>query len=220
MELTGRDGRGAASHPGQSRMCVHKLVDQPIRVDQIDLNVWQGEGGHRCIYSLVRWAVPPSAGINSATAGGSEEAAVPSAGSRNAGSHPSRARIWWCRGKFFVPYPCFFSKKHKGAWKPASCLAYSPQWAAATGFGQEEPQLLFSVQVPHHSSFSRLSPPAQPPRGWLRWMHQSQRQLGSGESFTTSNLISFTRHSQASRPLPPPRLFLLLPIQVTSQQAP
>lgn len=115
MELTGRDGRGAASRPVQSRMCVHKLVDQSIRVDQIDLNVWQGEGGHRCIYNLVRWAVPPPAGINSATAGGSEEAAVPSAGSRSSGlarSHPSRTRIWWCRGRLFVPYPCFFPPKY------------------------------------------------------------------------------------------------------------
>lgn len=53
MELTGRDGRGAASSPVQSRMCVHKLVDQSIRVDQIDLNAWQREGGHGCIYNLV-----------------------------------------------------------------------------------------------------------------------------------------------------------------------
>lgn len=123
MELTGRDGRGAASRPIQSRMCVHKLVDQSIRVDQIDLNVWQGEGGHRCIYNLVRWAVPPSAGINLATAGGSKEAAVLSASSHDvlgpaaccssglAQPHPSRTRIWWCRGRFFGPCPCFFSKK-------------------------------------------------------------------------------------------------------------
>lgn len=127
---------------------MHKLVDQPIRVDQIDLNVWQGEGGHRCIYSLVQWAVPPSAGINSATAGGSEEAAVPSTGSRNAGLHPSRARIWWCRGKFFVPYPCFFSKKTRmhGSLSPA--LLTAPNGLQPRALGRRNPSSCFLCRFP------------------------------------------------------------------------
>lgn len=51
-------------------------------------------------------------------------------------------------------------------------LLIAPQGAAPTRFGQEEPHLLFSVQVPHHNSSSRLSLPAQPRRGWI---HQSQK---------------------------------------------
>ena len=107
--------------------------------------------------------------------------------------------------------------ENKSTQKPVSCLACSPQRAVPTRLEQEESQILFSMQVPHHSFFFRLSLPAQLQGGGCT---RARRQLGSGESFTTANLILFAWYSQVSRPPSPPRLFLLLLLQVTSPQAP
>lgn len=114
-------------------MCVHKLVDQSIRVDQIDLNVWPGEGGHRCIYNLVRRAVPPSAGINLATMPRARRVA------------PIQDEDLVVRRDVTGTVPLLLSLKIR---------------AHSTCFAQEEPQLLFSEQVPCHGSFSQPSPPA------------------------------------------------------------
>ena len=148
--------------------------------------MWQGEGGHRCIYNLVRWAVPPPAGINLAMAGSSEEVAVPSAGSHNAGAGcllllractvaSIQDKDLVVQRQALCTMPLLLSQKIRAHRSLFPALLAAPKRAAPTRFGQEEPQLLFSVQVPRHNSFSRLSPPAQPRRGW---MHQSQKAAG------------------------------------------
>lgn len=127
--------------------------------------------------------VPPPAEINSAMAGGSEEAAMPSAGTHNAGAG-CLPLLWACtvvsiqdkdlvvQGEVLCTMSLLLSPKMRVRRSLSPALLVAPQGAAPTRFGQEEPHLLFSVQVPHHNSSSRLSPPAQPRTGWI---HQSQK---------------------------------------------
>lgn len=148
---------------------MHKLVDQSIRVDQIDLNVWLGEGGHRCIYNLVRWAVPPSAGINLA-------ALCPGLqGCTHPGPGPAGAEGGcWCHAlTALTAFPT-----DKGAQQPLSCIACSPRGAVPRALGRRNRSSCFAsgfpVMAPSPSSpqqqKSRASPP--PTSAHVRGVHE------------------------------------------------
>lgn len=93
---------------------------------------------------------------------------------------PPRTRSWWCREALYA-MPLLLSPKIRVHTSLSPALL-----TACMIFGQEDPQVLLSLQVPLHSLLG-LSPPVQLCRGW---MHQSQKAAGKWESFTAANHIS------------------------------
>lgn len=82
--------------------------------------------------------------------------------------HPSRTRSWWCREVLYA-MPLLLSPKITEHRSLSPALL-----AECMSFGQEDPHVLLSLQVPLRSLLG-LSPPAQPGRGR---MHQSQKAAG------------------------------------------
>lgn len=165
---------------------MHKLVDQSIRVDQIDLNAWQGEGGHRCICSLVWLAAPCSAWINSAVAGGAGCSRLCRA--HTAASTQDKELVVQ-RGSL-----CHVLASFTESLSPALLTA-------CMSFGRRTPGSCFPCRFPFTPSWGSPHQCSFAGGGCTR----ARRQLGSGRA----SLLPTTSRVQANRTLPPPRLFLL-----------